>query len=107
MALFNVLLLTSLSTIMAVRMGMRASNRTGSQPSCADELEGKYEFMKQVGAADHTVFYVYGKAMAEKMEHQFFVFSSEPGSGKYGVTGAKSVKRHLNYFVVKGEQCLV
>merc|ERR1712178_562293 len=79
----------------------------GVRGYCEDELNGKYEFMKEVGAADHTVFYVYGKPMAEKMEHQFFVFSSEPGSGKYGAKGANSVKRHLNYFVVKGEQCLV
>jgi hypothetical protein len=80
------------------------ANRTVSG-SCADELDGKYEFMKQVGAADHTVFYVYGEPMAESLEHQFFVFSSESGSGKYGVKD-KSGTRHLNYFVVKGAKCL-
>lgn len=77
----------------------------GMTESCADEVDGKYSFMRQVGQQDYTVFYIYGKALAKSTHRQFLAFSSEPDSGKFGVKDGKK-ERHLNYYFVKGEKCL-
>eukprot|EP00441_Pelagodinium_beii_P023567 CAMPEP_0197660410 /NCGR_PEP_ID=MMETSP1338-20131121/50830_1 /TAXON_ID=43686 ORGANISM="Pelagodinium beii, Strain RCC1491" /NCGR_SAMPLE_ID=MMETSP1338 /ASSEMBLY_ACC=CAM_ASM_000754 /LENGTH=212 /DNA_ID=CAMNT_0043237753 /DNA_START=54 /DNA_END=692 /DNA_ORIENTATION=+ len=74
-------------------------------PHCDDELSNRYSFMNEVGKMDSTVFYIYGKPMAEQMKNQFFVFSSEPGKGKYGAK-LDGKKRYLNYYVVKGQNCI-